>query len=877
MYPVARTAFANMNERIKNAFYLSKLVCLFDGLRSGQMGRASKVILMRNQNAMSIIGEAMSQLPLWAIFSAAVLIRVVLLPMPGYSDDMRDFSHWMFALVSIGPHGIYADTSGKLFSVVDYPPGYLYVLWGLGEVYRFLFHGFDNPVLVRAWLKLPSVIADFGVAIGVMRLARLCRPTVPVKAIAATLLLGPMLWLDSAYWGQVDSVAALAAVWMLVATCQRRFLQAWVLLAIAVLLKPQIAVVVPLFVSFAYINDRKRINLVIGPFIAGITAYLLALPFAPSAMPLSTMRWLLQRYFVGVGKSPNNTSGAFNLYAAFMHLYVSDGVRHAGITLHTLGLILFGAALIAVLARAVMHWRANRADQPDSMNMMLVFSSLMTIAAMFLLATRMHERYMMIAVVLLPLLAGYGRRMRLATYAAYAIFSANLLYVLLQVHGSPSHGAQLLLVHALSLINLFAYGIFSLTFFGVTEAVQTRFFSLAWFKESRYQAVLVGATASIIAFLSGGRHETEANNYVYLAQAILQGHAWIHWPGPRIDALLWHGRYYVIEAPVPALLLLPFVAVFGLSAHQSLLGVILVGVAIGAGWSLLKHLNAPLNVRSWLTAFLFAGTDLWWCSTLGDVWLIAHLGAVAATLLTLRELFSQRRGWLVGLFACAAVGCRFSLIAALPVYALMLLQEHLATEAINDRPRLNPAALLQRLLPFSLVVIAGLVLWVSYNQVRWHTINDIGYNEWYKQDSFGSGGGSPFQLRFFWYEFRSFFLALPVIVHHRPWLVAPWTGQGLLFTSPALALAFFSRGNATTRTLLWAATLLVGIPSLIYYANGFAQFGMRHALDFEPFLFALMGLASMSGIRLWAKMLCAYSITIGIWGIICWHVTPRWI
>ena len=102
--------------------------------------------------------------------------------------------------------------------------------------------------------------------------------------------------------------------------------------------------------------------------------------------------------------------------------------------------------------------------------------------------------------------------------------------------------------------------------------MQKRLFSLKWFQESRYQAIIVGTTASIIAFLSGGRHETEANNYVYLAQAFLQGHTWIHWPGLRIDALLWHGRYYVIEAPVPALLLLPFVALFGFSAQPIVAG-----------------------------------------------------------------------------------------------------------------------------------------------------------------------------------------------------------------------------------------------------------------------------------------------------------------
>ena len=43
---------------------------------------------------------------------------------------------------------------------------------------------------------------------------------------------------------------------------------------------------------------------------------------------------------------------------------------------------------------------------------------------------------------------------------------------------------------------------------------------------------------------------------------------------------------------------------------------------------------------------------------------------------------------------------------------------------------------------------------------------------------------------------------------------------------------------------LWVATLLTAAPNFLYYVNGYAQFGMRHALDFEPFLVALMLLAA---------------------------------
>jgi hypothetical protein len=44
---------------------------------------------------------------------------------------------------------------------------------------------------------------------------------------------------------------------------------------------------------------------------------------------------------------------------------------------------------------------------------------------------------------------------------------------------------------------------------------------------------------------------------------------------------------------------------------------------------------------------------------------------------------------------------------------------------------------------------------------------------------------------------------------------------------------------------------------------------MRHALDFEPFLVALMLLAARERLAVWARALIAYSVAAGLWG--CWY------
>jgi hypothetical protein len=360
-----------------------------------------------------------------------------------------------------------------------------------------------------------------------------------------------------------------------------------------------------------------------------------------------------------------------------------------------------------------------------------------------------------------------------------------------------------------------------------------------------YLAGLIAILA--IAVVAHGRN-TPYNNFVLLAQAMLQGHLWITWPGAYIDALPFNGQYYVIEAPMPALLLLPFVAIFG-GANQTLLAIILGGVCVGAAYELGERYGLKPHVNAWICAFLLAGTDLLWCSMLGDVWFIAHVSGACFTMLALVELAGKKRGWLVALFASCAMLSRFDAVLAIPVYAYLL-----------DSRR--------SLAGFGAVLVPVAALWIWYNAARWGTWYDIGYTAWYHQDQAGSPTGSPFQLRYFTYELWSFFIQGAQRLPQWPYLQPTMNGLAMTWTSPALILALFARGPLRLVLALWAAVLLTAGPNFVYYVNGFAQFGMRHALDFIPFLVALMMLAAREKMPRWSYALVAYSIVVGLWG--CW-------
>jgi hypothetical protein len=372
------------------------------------------------------------------------------------------------------------------------------------------------------------------------------------------------------------------------------------------------------------------------------------------------------------------------------------------------------------------------------------------------------------------------------------------------------------------------------------------------------EPVAVGAISLIVFAISAHGRRTFYNNYVLLADAFLHGRVAISWPGRWIDAVDFHGAHYVIEGPAPAFLMLPQVALSGTSANQTVTSLAVGAVAMAAAAVLLMRLGVAFPARVWLLLFLAAGTDLWWASQLGDVWMFAHVCAVAFTLMALIGAVGWRHPWLVGGLAGLAVLSRFPLLLAVPFFVYVAWR--------NSRRA-------------ALLFVAGMaplaLFWLWYNEVRWGTWLDVGYVLFYRQDVIGSPTGVPFQLKYLPYQLHSFFVQGPDLVAQWPFVIPSLSGVALTFTSPALLFAAWARRPLLAVGACWGAAALVAAPSFLYYTNGYAQYGMRHALDFEPFLFVLMALAARGGLPLAARAATAWSCAVGTYGVWYWTTITR--
>ena len=181
------------------------------------------------------------------LFIAGFLLRVLLARGGGFPADIGIFQSWAARLAEVGPGDFY---SPDVFA--DYPPGFFYVLWPLGELAKTLFDG-TVPVFL---LKLTAIVGDIGLAFVVMQLAtRVAEARGAAHwwvrpAAAAAVLFNPPIVFLSAIWGQVDTVAALYALGgvLLVLkgeTSPRHEAAGAALFALAFATKPQTALLLP--------------------------------------------------------------------------------------------------------------------------------------------------------------------------------------------------------------------------------------------------------------------------------------------------------------------------------------------------------------------------------------------------------------------------------------------------------------------------------------------------------------------------------------------------------------------------------------------------------------------------------------------------------
>ncbi|HSD12562.1 MAG TPA: glycosyltransferase family 2 protein [Patescibacteria group bacterium] len=367
-------------------------------------------------------------------------------------------------------------------------------------------------------------------------------------------------------------------------------------------------------------------------------------------------------------------------------------------------------------------------------------------------------------------------------------------------------------------------------------------------------ALFVTGLASLMALTQDFRFGDR--QYAWLADSFLHGRMDIDAnylvPATAIDTTVRNGLHYWPLGPLPAVLLVPFVAVFGPEGQsQATLQVMAVLLAWLGAYALARRSGFAAADAGWLVAAFAFGSVFVGVSMFPLPWYLANVIAVLVTLAALVEARGKDRPAVIGAFVGLAAASRITAGAFGAVF--FLVREIVASRPVRDR--------VVRIARFAAPALLALLLLGWYNAARFGSPFDSGY-----RDSLLNPGGladdrERYGLFDFAYVGRNlylYFLAPPRIVDGLP--VPDKHGYSVLLMAPAFL--WILAANRRTRDVLptLAATAAAFAVLLPYYSDGASEFGPRYLNDILPFWFALLlSVFAQRGFRRWPKAVIALS------------------
>ena len=371
------------------------------------------------------------------VLAAALVLRLILgYSINGFDADIACFKAWGYYTHEVGFSGMYYSDF-----FLDYPPGYLYLLY-LTEFFRRLFFIPDYAQGATLLVKIVPILSDIGTAAIGWALARKKLGDNGALFVSAAYLFCPAVINNSAVWGQADSFCALLLLWTALLLWRNHTPAAALVYGLGVLSKPQMLIFAPMLI-FWVIRRRDWKNLILGPVIALAAILVLSAPFIRD--------WdftkLIDLYTGTMDYYAYYTINAYNIWALF-------GLNWAALPESSVWLQ-FGVPL-AVLLSGILMLKAKRKEALFACPAVLMFT-------VYIFCVKMHERYLY--PVLLSLLLTYvftKDRRFLVSFAGTSFFHfLNVAYVLYLNNAYIEPTAPQILLLSLAHILMYGYTLYA--------------------------------------------------------------------------------------------------------------------------------------------------------------------------------------------------------------------------------------------------------------------------------------------------------------------------------------------------------------------------------------------------------------------------------
>lgn len=310
-----------------------------------------------------------------------------------WHPDLNNHMDWGIRFFEYGAQRFYAPESNVWsYTWPNQPPGTVYIFAGIRILFEFLFNifwqinvrvpAFPSVVitffetnLYPALLKLPAILADFAIAYIIYKWTN-------KKWASFIWLINPVVWYNSSFWGQYDSVINFFTLFSFYLLNKRKLTFSLLAFSLSIYIKASLLIFAPIFLIVA-IKQRYKIK---DYLLALISSLIVIIGLTLSFSYGNPIIWLFELYQkkIFVQQLHVITANAFNLWAGVAGIHErSSSLPFLGFTYQIWGLILFTISYIPLLFKVY-----KKQDLKT-----VCWTLALTAFASFVLLTNMHERY----------------------------------------------------------------------------------------------------------------------------------------------------------------------------------------------------------------------------------------------------------------------------------------------------------------------------------------------------------------------------------------------------------------------------------------------------------------------------------------------------
>lgn len=306
----------------------------------------------------------------------------------GFSVDIGCFRSW--SMKASGINGISTFYSPDYFC--DYPPFYILILalvGGISNLFRFT----SNLGAHLIMIKLPAIIADVVTAYLFYKIAGKRFNRTASLILSLLYIFNPVVFLNSTLWGQVDSFFTMILLFGLMLIDEGKLSYATILFTIAVLMKPQGIIFLPVIgyeLIVDFIKTKKFKNLGLSALYAAITTAIIIIPFSAGRAPT----WLIDLYINTAEGYQYSSMNAYNLFSLFGANAKPDNQTLFIFTYYQWGM--FFIVLTSLFTGFL--YLVNFLKNKQAAQNIAPLAMLIQMTGIFVLSTRMHERYLFPAI-----------------------------------------------------------------------------------------------------------------------------------------------------------------------------------------------------------------------------------------------------------------------------------------------------------------------------------------------------------------------------------------------------------------------------------------------------------------------------------------------